>query len=323
MKDKKISLKKETTPSIFYWGFNMLDPVVGGYTEDKQKLRKAISIAFDINEFIEIFLNGRGIIAKGPIPSQIFGSTVEHQNIDSNYDINYAKKLLIQAGYPNGYDVKNNRPLIINFEAVSNGGPDDRAKFNWLREQFRKLNIELNVRVTQYNRFMEKMRNGKAQMYSWGWNADYPDPENFLFLFDSTQGKVQFHGENASNYSNQEFDKLFNKMRYMKNGPERLELIDKMIKILQKDTPWIWGFYPQSYSLSQGWNGAYNLLALGNNTIKYKWLDPKLRDELRQKWNQPMLHPFLYLIIIILILLLPVSISYYLKQHRKKKLLDF
>jgi len=323
MKTKGITLKKAAAPSIFYWGFNMLDPVIGGYTEDKIKLRQAISIAFDINEYIEIFLNGRGIAANGPIPPEIFGSSIENKNKYLKYNLRYARKLLKEAGYPDGYDIKNNRPLTINFEAVSNGGPDDRARFNWLREQFQKLNIQLNVRVTQYNRFMEKMRSGKAQMYSWGWNADYPDPENFLFLFESSQGKVEFQGENASNYSNKEYDKLFNQMRYMKDSPERLKIINKMLDILQKDSPWIWGFYPMSYSLSQSWNGPYNILAMGNNTVKYKWLDTDKRNELRKEWNKPKIYPFVYLIIIIAILLAPVIISYFRKQYRAKKTLDF
>jgi len=322
MKNKDITLKKAAAPSIFYWGFNMLDPVIGGYTEDKIKLRQAISIAFNSDEYIEIFLNGRGIAANGPIPPEIFGSSVEEKNKYLKHNLRYARRLLKEAGYPNGYDIKNNRPLIINFEAVSNGGPDDRARFNWLREQFQKLNIELNVRVTQYNRFMEKMRSGKAQMYAWGWNADYPDPENFLFLFESSQGKVNYQGENASNYSNKEYDKLFNKMRYMKDSPERLEIIKKMINILQKDSPWIWGFYPMSYSLSQGWNGPYNILAMGNNTIKYKWLDPEKRFKLRKEWNQPKIYPFIYLILFILVLLLPVIISYFRKQYKARNLLS-
>ena len=52
------------------------------------------------------------------------------------------------------------------------------------------------------------MKNGKAQIFGWGWNADYPDPENFLFLLHGPQGKTKHQGENASNYANPEFDRL-------------------------------------------------------------------------------------------------------------------
>jgi oligopeptide transport system substrate-binding protein len=70
---------------------------------------------------------------------------------------------------------------------------------NWMRKQFAKLGIELVVRATDYNRFQEKMRKGTAQVFMWGWNADYPDPENFFFLLYGPNRKVD-GGENAANY---------------------------------------------------------------------------------------------------------------------------
>ncbi len=53
--------------------FNMLDPVVGGYSNEAKKLRQAISIAQSEEEYISIFLNGRGVVAQSPIPPEIFG----------------------------------------------------------------------------------------------------------------------------------------------------------------------------------------------------------------------------------------------------------
>ena len=71
MREQDIHLITTVAASIWYVGFNMLDPVVGGLGEDRQKLRQALSIAFDYDEFISIFLNGRGIPAQGPIPPGI------------------------------------------------------------------------------------------------------------------------------------------------------------------------------------------------------------------------------------------------------------
>ena len=70
---KDIHLLTSVAASLWYVGFNMLDPVVGGLGEDRRKLRQALSIAFDYDEFISIFLNGRGIPAQGPIPPGMFG----------------------------------------------------------------------------------------------------------------------------------------------------------------------------------------------------------------------------------------------------------
>ena len=65
------------------------------------------------------------------------------------------------------------------------------------------------VRGTDYNRFRGKMQEGNAQIFQWGWNADYPDPENFLFLLYGPNAKVVSGGENTANYANPEFDRLF------------------------------------------------------------------------------------------------------------------
>jgi oligopeptide transport system substrate-binding protein len=79
MRDKGIRLLTSVSPSIFYLGFNMLDPLVGGGAskaekERARKLRQAISIALDMEEFVSIFLNGRGLPGMSPLPPGIFGA---------------------------------------------------------------------------------------------------------------------------------------------------------------------------------------------------------------------------------------------------------
>ena len=97
-------------------------------------------------------------------------------------------------------------------------GSEAKAQFDWLRKQFHKLNIQLDIRSTDYNRFQDKIRHGQAQIFQWGWNADYPDPENFLFLLYGPNGKVATDGENASNYSNTEFRNTLQIIGYCKKN---------------------------------------------------------------------------------------------------------
>ncbi len=273
MEAKGIRLVTSVETSSFYLGFNMLDPVVGGHSERARALRQAISIAYDDDEFISIFRNGRGTAAQGPIPPGIFGHLDGREGINRYvYDwadgsprrksINEAKRLLAEAGYPNGRDATTGKPLRLHFD-VPAGGPDDKARLDWVRKQFAKLDLELEIRDTDYNRFQDKMLNGNAQLFQWGWNADYPDPENFLFLLYGPNAKVGKNGENAANYANPEFDRLFERMKNMDNGPARQAIIDRMVEIVRRDAPWAFGFHPKQFMLHHGWylNAKPNLMA--------------------------------------------------------------
>lgn len=319
MKEKGINLASAVTVSTYYMGFNMLDPVVGGYDKKSRLLRRAISIAVDFEEFISIFQNGRGIASQGPIPPGIFGYregregmnpyVYDWKNGATRKSIDKARELLAEAGYPNGRDKESGEPLILYYDTLARG-PDSKALNNWFIKQFDKLGIRLVVRSTDYNRFREKMRKGTAQIYMWGWNADYPDPENFLFLLYGPNGKVQHGGENSSNYANPEFDRLFEQMRNTENSPQRQAIIDRMVEIARRDAPWLWGFHPVSFSLYHEWyrNAEPNLMA--NNTLKYKRINADLRQEKRRSWNDPILWPVLTVFAVVIVAFVPAIVVY-------------
>ena len=326
MREQDIHLITAVAASIWYVGFNMLDPVVGGLGEDRRKLRQALSIAFDYDEFISIFLNGRGIPAQGPIPPGLFGHVegvaglnpyvyeardgqVQRRSIDA------ARRLLAEAGYPNGRDARTGAPLVLYFDTMASG-PDAKSRLDWMKKQLDKLNVQLVVRGTDYNRFQDKIRKGNAQLFEWGWNADYPDPENFLFLLYGPHKKVGSGGENAANYDSAEFNLLFERMKDMDNGPERQQVIDAMLEIVRRDAPWIFAYYPKSFGLRHGWvmNVKPNLMA--NNTLKYRRVDPDLREARRAEWNRPALWPIVLLVVAIIAVIAPAVIAW--RRHERK-----
>ncbi len=296
LKSKGLRLQTAVEPAVFYIGFNMLDDIVGGHSKRARLLRQAISIAVDYEEYISLFMNGRGIAAQGPLPPSIFGyregkkgfNEVVYfwdKNEAKRKSIQAAKALLAEAGYPGGIDPKTQKPLVLNYDVTSRGGPDDKARFNWYRKQFAKIGIQLNVRATQYNRFQDKVRRGNAQLFSWGWMADYPDPENFLFLLNGPNGKVKHGGENAANYHNPKVDQLFKALKNLPDGVERQQKIDELMRIVRHDAPWIWGVHPVSFSLSHQWNAPSKPNAMARNTLKYLDINPFQRSRLRQRWN--------------------------------------
>ncbi len=296
-----IRLKTSISPSSYYFGFNMLDDVVGGNSESARKLRQAIAIAVDYEEYISIFMNGRGLAAQSPLPPGIFGFQGGKAGINTVlYDwkegkavkkpLSKAKQLLEEAGYKDGVDQKTGKALILYLDTTGSG-PGSKARLAWWRKQFAKIDIQLVIRSTDYNRFRSKMSKGTAQLFMWGWNADYPDPENFLFLLYGPNSKVKTQGENAANYSNPEFDRLFEKMKDMPNSPERQAVINEALQILQNDSPWLWGLHPKSFSLHHEWYFNSKPNAMSHNTLMYKRVDPELRQKRQKEWNQPVVWP--------------------------------
>jgi oligopeptide transport system substrate-binding protein len=325
MRARGIQLSTAARPSLNYMGFNMLDPVVGGASASARKLRQALSIAIDYDEFISIFLNGRGLPGQGPLPPGIFGhregepgvNPVVYQWRDGQARrraLDDAKRLLAEAGYPNGRDARTGQPLTLYFDTAASG-PEAKSRMDWFRKQFAKLDIQLVIRATDYNRFQDKMAKGSEQIFEWGWNADYPDPENFLFLLYGPNRKVGAGGENAANYRNPEFDRLFERMKDMDNGPERQAVIDAMVRIARDDAPWIYAFHPKSFGLRHGWvkNAKPNLMA--HNLLKYRRVDPAARDTYQAKWNRPVLWPAALTLLGLAALVWPAVAAYRKRQR--------
>ena len=317
---KGIRLMTSVRPSIYYMGFNMLDDVVGGYGNEAAKLRQAIAIILDYEEYIEIFNNGRGIPASGPLPPGIFGHVTGFDGMNPYiYDwnaeknravrksIKEARRLMEEAGYKDGRD-REGRPLIISFDNPWTG-VDAQAMISWYIKKFKLLGIQLENRTTDYNRFQDKILKGNFQFFGWGWNADYPDPENFFFLLAGQNAKVKYKGENAVNYASPEFDRLFKIMENMDNSSKRLEVINEMTRIVQKDSPWVWGFYPVSFSLQHQWVKNIKSNSMANNTMKYMRIETDTRAGRRDDWNRPNLKPIIAIVIIFLLISIPAVIT--------------
>ncbi|MCK9686484.1 ABC transporter substrate-binding protein [Scleromatobacter humisilvae] len=292
--------------------FNMLDPVIGdGATpqeaERHRKLREAISIAIDWEEFAKVFPYRAGPAAMGPIPAGIFGSRqqtaagvnpVTHRlvgGVPVRRSIEDARALMVEAGYPGGRDAATGRPLVLNYDFYALPTPERKIEIDWVVRQFAKLDIQLEVRATDNNQFQDKIRKGKHQVFWTGWNADYPDAENFLVLFYGPNSKSLSDGENQSNYRNPRYDALFEEMRSLPDGPRKQALIDQMVDMLRQDAPWSWGYFPYSSDAVQHW--VYNSKAalLIRDHGRYLRIDVDERRRAQAEWNRPVWWPMVVL----------------------------
>ena len=324
-REKGIKLPTTIEANNWYIGFNWIDPVVGkGDTpeqmEKNRKLRQALSIALDWEEHIAIFERGQGVAAQGPLPPSLFGYRDDGPSAFDPYvydrgpegkpvrkGIDEAKRLLAEAGYPDGRDAKTGKPLVLNFDYQQSPTPSVKALLDWYQKQFAKIGVQLEIRATDYNRFQDKVNKGTVQIFFWGWLADYPDAENFLFLLFGPNSKslTNGNGENNANYQNAEFDKLFTQMKFLDDGPEKQKLIDRMIEIVQKDAVWSFGYFPTSAAAYQQWIYNGKPTQIVRNHIGFLRLDPELRARKIAEWNKPVWWPIPLIAIVLLAAIVP------------------
>ena len=298
-----------TDISNWYLGFNMLDPVVGkGATpaedERHRKLRQAIAIVVDYEEgYGRIFKHKGGVAAHSPLPPGLFGSRegqgnfhnpVTHQVIDGKVvrrSVDEARQLLAEAGYPGGRDAVSGKPLVLNYDFQRAVTPEFKSENDWMAKQFAKLGIQLEIRATDFNQYQDKTLKGKHQIYWAGWLADYPDTENFMFLLYGPNAKSKANGENISNYQNAEFDALYLQLQLLDDGPDKQKAIDRMVAIVQQDSPWCFGYFPWGGLAFQQWvhNGKPSILI--RDMAKYYRVDAATRAARQAEWNAPVRWP--------------------------------
>ncbi len=327
MAAKGIRLLTQVEPTLYYHAFNMLDPVVGGLDETRCKLRQAISIALDSNKALEIFRNGRGLPAQGPLPPGIFGYREGPEGVNPyvcEWDpvtrrpvrkpLEVACRLMEEAGYPGGVG-PDGTVLTLYYDHAQGGDTAFRSYFEWVRKRMALIGIRLEERGTDLTRYREKRQQGNWQFGSGGWVADYPDPENFLFLFYGPNREAQKDGPNMTNYENPEYDALFRRMESMNNTPERQAIIDRMVALLQRDAPVVWNFHPIAYVLAHAWYRNVKPHSMSLNVMKYKRVDPEQRVLCQQAWNRPILWPIGLLAAAVAMAVIPTAVAAYRRER--------
>ena len=224
---------------ITYVGFNMDDPVVGTNT----LLRQAITCAFNSEEWIKLN-NGRVRRALGPIPSALPGYEPDHMPFP--FDLERARRLLAEAGYPEGRDPATGRRLELTLELGRADDQELRQSAELLTAFLARIGIVLRLNFNNGPAFYDKLERRQAQLFYRSWIGDYPDAENFLQCFFGPNASP---GSNRANYRNAEFDRLFEMARVLEDSPERTELYRRMARIVIADCPWLFMSEPMIYTL--------------------------------------------------------------------------
>jgi ABC-type transport system substrate-binding protein len=264
MKQRHIHLKTFRDPSTFWIGFNMEDPVLG----KNKALREAISYSMDRERYIKLFWNDRDEVAYGFIPPLMKAYNPEVEKFGQHYNPKKAMRLVKEAEKVYGGKL----PTL----KLSMGGTDTLARQigQFWQRGFKEVGLDIEVVYMDWPTFQEKIKTKSAQLFSLGWVADYPDAENFLQLFYS---KNVSPGTNNFNYSNPEFDKIYERVAVMPDSPERTELYHKAERIVIEDCPAAFINHRVAYTLHHDWVDNYKPHVFGYGLAKYRRIDTAKR----------------------------------------------
>lgn len=278
--DQAITPAKELTPEMIKKGFKLditpgMDVTYNAFNHDieifkNKKLRQAMSLAYDVEGYNTIFYNGNGLLAQSLIPPGVAGYDPNYKNPYARYDLKAAKKLLAEAGYPEGKGLP-----VINYECLSS--TTSRQGAEYFAKAMSKVGIKVNVTSNTWPEMTKKIKNRKAMMWGISWLADYPDAENFLQLI---YGPNSSPGANGSNYDNPKFNKLFEKAAVMPFSDERTALYEKLMKMAAEEVPWIYGVHRKGFSLVQGWIPNYKRHAFDHGMSMYYDVDLEAKKKL-------------------------------------------
>lgn len=261
-----ISLVVSPDLDITYIAFNHDDPLFN----NNVKLRQAMSMAFNHAKSNELFYNNRGVLAQTIIPPGIAGYDANYKNPFARYDLAQAKKLLAEAGYPDGKGLP-----TISYEVLSTTVGRQGAEF--FQKSMKEIGIKVKVVTNTWPQLVQKTKKRQAQMFGMAWVGDYPDAENFLQLL---YGPNAAPGPNGSNYSNPEFDKKFKVAKNMQAGPERAKLYAKLAQESAELVPIILGVHRTSFVLKHSWMKNYKFSTFSHGQAKYYNIDLKEKKKM-------------------------------------------
>jgi ABC-type transport system substrate-binding protein len=267
-------------PNTWWTYFNMEDPVVGGYTPDKIALRRAIGMGYDVGEYIRVILKGRAIPASSPIPPDIAGYDPELKTQAQLYDPAAARALLDKFGYKDrngdGYrEAPDGKPLVL--ERWSAPTTLSRQADEQWKKNMDAIGLRIVFKKDRLPELRKMARQGKIAMRTDGWNADYPDAENYMQLLYGPNAGAGM--ENQARFRLPEFDKLYETARRLPDSAERTKVFDRMTELVLAYAPWRLQEHRIEDQLAQKWIRNYRPHPIRSEVWRYIDVDPAQRPK--------------------------------------------
>ena len=226
--------------SNYYLSINMTDSVQGIDPEaakalSNPKVRQALNLAIDRDSLVENVTKGGQIAAHSFVPTGITGPDgkdfASKEYFDSKGNVEEAKKLLAEAGYPDGQGFPS---VVLLYNPEKGHGTVMQAVQDMWKTN---LGIDVQLQSQEWKVFIATRNEKNYEIARDGWGADYVDPMTFLDMLQTTSG------QNNSGYSNPEYDKIIDEAKAEQDPSKRFELFRQAEDILMEDMPVIPLYY--------------------------------------------------------------------------------
>jgi oligopeptide transport system substrate-binding protein len=231
-----IKLERSVDPEIIYLYFNMQDKTVGGLSKEKIALRRAIAMAYKVEDQIRIIRKGQSIRAHYPIPPGVAGHDPEYRSSIA-HDPRAANALLDRFGYRKGADgfrrLPNGDALVIRYSSTPS--ERDRQFDELMKRSLDSIGVRLEIHKDRFPELIKLENQCRLMMRGAAWIADYPDGDNFMqLLYGPNTGQ-----SNNACYRSPQYDQRYERSRQLPDGAERNKLYREMARIMETDTVWM------------------------------------------------------------------------------------
>jgi len=251
-----ITMERVAAPDVTVTYFNMEDSTVGGYTQDKVALRRAIALAYNTEEEIRLPRRNQAIPAQGPMQPTTYGYDPKFKTEMSEFNRARAAALLDMFGYVdrNGdgwRDLPDGGPLVLQYSTQPDAASRELNQI-W-KKNMDTMGIKIEFKTGKWPEHLKAARAGKLMLWGLGYGASSPDGAGALGL---AYGPSKGEG-NLSRFENAEFDKLYQKQQLMPDGPERLAIMQHLVKIMVAYMPYKFSTHRIRTDMIQPWLIGY------------------------------------------------------------------
>ncbi|BAI75534.1 peptide/nickel transport system substrate-binding protein (plasmid) [Azospirillum sp. B510] len=224
-KDPNLVIEQRDGQNVAYMAFNTSKPPL-----DDVRVRRAVTLAIDKRTLVDAVYQSGGRPAKNPIPPAMW--SYEDGIEDYPFDPVEARNLLVEAGYPTGFDLDLwytpvTRPYL----------PNGKRAAEMIRDNLERIGIRVTLKTDGWNNYRQQVTQGQPDMVMYGWTGDNGDPDNFLYFLLSC-GAVRPGGANVARWCNTDFEEQITKAKVTTDLERRTAYYREAQRIFHREAPW-------------------------------------------------------------------------------------